>query len=107
MDVYYKATNGRFYSRSDIETAFYITTGATKEESEMEFRKWLRGVRGNTIIGTYKANEVPISDCLAACQVVLATKLYQQRRKCSVAEAKQAIFAMMAESIKKGSENNA
>ena len=95
-NLYYKLANGNWVDRYDIETAFYISTGAKYTTDSKEFVRWLFSLLSESILAVKKGDDPElIAELLKSGQKVRAIKVYKDLHDCTLAEAKEAIERMM------------
>ena len=96
MNLYYKLAKGNWVDRYDIETAFYISTGAKYTTDSKEFASWLFPLLGESILAVKKVDDPElIEELLKSRQKIRAIKVYKDIHNCTLAEAKEAIERMM------------
>ena len=95
-NLYYKLANGNWVDRYDIETAFYISTGAKYIADSKKFICWLFPLLGESILAVKKGDDPElITELLKSGQKVRSMKVYRDLHDCTLAEAKEAIEGMM------------
>lgn len=96
VNLYYKLANGNWVDRYDIETAFYISTGAKYTTGGKEFVRWLFPLLGKSILAVKKADDPElIAELLKSRQKIRAMKVYKDIHNCTLAEARETIERMM------------
>ena len=94
-NLYYKLANGNWVDRYDIETAFYISTGAKYTADSKKFICWLFPLLGESILAVKRGDDPKlISELLKSGQKVKAMKVYKDLHNCTLAEAKEVIERM-------------
>ena len=94
-NLYYKLANGNWVDRYDIETAFYISTGAKYSADSKKFICWLFPLLGESILAVKKGDDPAlIAELLKSGQKVRAIKVYKDLHDCTLAEAREAIKRM-------------
>lgn len=95
-NLYYKLANGNWVDRYDIETAFYISTGAKYTADSKKFICWLFSLLGESILAVKKGDDPElITELLKSRQKNKAIKAYKDLHNCTFAEAREAIERMM------------
>ena len=95
-NLYYKLANGNWVDRYDIETAFYISTGAKYTADSKEFVRWLFPLLGESILAVKKGDDPKlIEELLKSRQKIKAIKVYKDLHNCTLAEAKEAVEGMI------------
>ena len=94
MPIYIGASEDLF-CESDLERAFRIVTGKRAEENEAEYNGFRDGLftTGAILEKTYPT----VKELVDQGFCVLATKLYRDQHKTTLAEAHKAVMAMRAE----------
>ena len=91
-NLYYKLANGNWVDRYDIETAFYISTGAKCTTDSKKFVCWLFLLLGASIFAVKKGDDPElIAELLKSGQKVRAIKVYKDLHDCTLGEAREAI----------------
>ena len=94
-NLYYKLANGNWVDRYDIETAFYISTGAKYTANSKEFVRWLFPLLGESILAVKKGDDPElITELLKSRQKIRSIKVYKDLHDCTLAEAREAIERM-------------
>ena len=91
MNVYYKTKFGTIIRNSDLESAYTITTGKHRYESEKDYMLWLNSIWGNYVISAHNANEISVDELLKKGMKHLAIHVYADQRNCSLLDAYKAI----------------
>ena len=95
-NLYYKLANGNWVDRYDIETAFYISTGAKYIADSKKFICWLFPLLGESILAVKKGDDPElITELLKSGQKIRAIKVYRDLHDCTLAEAREAVKGMM------------
>lgn len=95
-NLYYKLANGNWVDRYDIETAFYISTGAKCTTDSKEFVRWLFPLLGESILAVKRGDDPElITELLKSRQKIRAIKVYRGLHDCTLAEAREAVGRMM------------
>ena len=95
-NLYYKLANGNWVDRYDIETAFYISTGAKYIADSKKFICWLFPLLGESILAVKKGDDPElITELLKSGQKVRSMKVYRDLHDCTLAEAREAVEGMM------------
>ena len=91
-NLYYKLANGNWVDRYDIETAFYISTGAKYSVDSKKFICWLFPLLGESILAVKKGDDPElIAELLKSRQKIKAMKVYKDLHDRTLAEAREAI----------------
>lgn len=94
MPIYIGASEDLF-CESDLERAFLIVTGKRAEENEAEYNGFRDGL---FTTGALSEKTYPtVEELVAMDRCVLATKLYRDQNKTTLAEAHKVVMAMRAE----------
>ena len=95
-NLYYKLANGNWVDRHDIETAFYISTGAKYIADSKKFICWLFPLLGESILAVKRGDDPElIEELLKSRQKIRAIKVYKDLHDCTLAEAREAVKGMM------------
>ena len=95
-NLYYKLANENWVDRYDIETAFYISTGAKYTTDSKKFICGLFPLLGESILAVKKGDDPElITELLKSRQKIKAIKVYKDLHDCTLAEAREAVEGMM------------
>ena len=94
MPIYIGANGDRF-CETDLERAFLIVTGKRADENKSEYSGFRDGLftTGSILEKTYPT----VEELVDQGHFVLATKLYRDQNKTTLAEAHKVVMAMRAE----------
>ena len=91
MNVYYKTKFGTIVRNSNLESAYTITTGKHRWESERDYLEWLNSIWGKYVISAHNANELSVEELLKNGQTAMAVRVYADQHNCSIYDAHKAI----------------
>ena len=91
MNVYYKTKFGTIVRNSDLESAYTITTGKHRLESERNYLEWLNSIWGKYVVSAHNANELSVDELLKNNMKYLAIRVYADQHNCSLFDAHKAI----------------
>ena len=106
----YLGTNGKYYQEHEMHNAYFIATGndvASDSYNQKRFAIWVFNLTGRSIQKVIDINEVTYNDLIAANQKILAVRLYRERNKSTLREAKEAIDTMEKEVVDNANDNRA
>ena len=106
----YLGTNGKYYQEHEMHTAYFIATGNdvhSNSYNQKRFEIWVYNLIGRSIQKTVDINEVTYNELLMANQKLLAVRLYRERNKTTLREAKEAIDEMEKEVVDNANDNRA
>ena len=92
-NTYYKTTQGKYLPEYELMNAYFLTTGKEAIDDPHGYNKWLKSIRGKSIVSTHKPDEIEITAELYANQQTLCCKLYMQRNDCTLQVAYAALKA--------------
>lgn len=91
MNVYYKTKFGTIVRNNELESAYTITTGKHRWESERDYLEWLNSIWGKYVISAHNANELSVEELLKNDMKHLAVRVYADQHNCSLYDAYKAI----------------
>ena len=92
MKLYYKKADGNWITQYEIETAFYLSTGAHRFSNEKKFLRWLYPLLGKMIICAKRSDDPElVTELLKSKQKYSAITAYKTINHCTLKEARDAI----------------
>ena len=92
----YLGTNGKYYQRHELATAFFLATGCDISDFEdvnagKRFDIWVHGLIGKSIERSVSIDEIAYEDFIKVGQKLLAVRTYRERNNSTLREAKEYI----------------
>lgn len=91
--IWYKMKNGKIINSRDIANAFFIISGKYRWESEGKYIRFLNSLYGKSIDCIW--NNPTVKEILNLGFKIDAIRLYREQNNSTLAEAKEAVEAMI------------